>query len=141
MLHHELGNAKVNRIWEINVPEGWTKPDPDSPIEAKTNWVLAKYMWYGFVEELRIRSPEQLAEGIFEAVRSGTVSDIMWWISLRAEVNCTLPSRYGRSTPLHIAVSCSRYTVVAYLALVGFLYSVKCSLFSCFDFGFISEWR
>jgi hypothetical protein len=124
MLRDELGNGKVNTIWEMNVPEGWTKPEPDSPIEAKLSWVLAKYMWYGFVEELRIRSQEQLCEGLFEAVRSGSVADVMWWLSLKAEINGTLPARHGAATPMHIAVGSARQNTVAYLALVSLSTSV-----------------
>lgn len=26
MLHEELGNEKVNSIWEVDVPAGWEKP-------------------------------------------------------------------------------------------------------------------
>lgn len=27
LLHQELGNARVNSIWEVDIPAGWDKPD------------------------------------------------------------------------------------------------------------------
>lgn len=33
LLCQELGNAKVNSIWEVNIPAGWDKPDQVSDEE------------------------------------------------------------------------------------------------------------
>lgn len=89
----------------------------NSTLEEKTNWVLAKYRWYGFVEEIHIKTPRQLAEGIFEATIGGTAADVLWWISMKSEVNCTV-EQYGLSTPLHMATKLGRCHVIAFLLLV-----------------------
>lgn len=49
----------------------------------------------------------------------------MWWLSLKAEINCTLPSRYGAATPMHIAVTSGRSNTVAFLALVSFCLAIS----------------
>lgn len=58
-------------------------------------------------------------QGIFEAVREGSVMDVMWWISLKTEINCKYPDMYGTLSPLHVAVKYGRVHTVAFLALVN----------------------
>ena len=70
----DLGNTVSNDIWEKCIPEGWTKPQPLSVLEDKSQWIIAKYRWYGFVDEFRVRSDEQLARGIIDAVIGNSIS-------------------------------------------------------------------
>ena len=62
ILREAMGNTVVNKIWEPCVPEGWVKPNELSTIEEKSRWIMAKYRWYGFVDEFRVKSDEQLAQ-------------------------------------------------------------------------------
>eukprot|EP01121_Diplochlamys_sp_Union-15-3_P005537 TRINITY_DN1587_c0_g1_i1.p1 TRINITY_DN1587_c0_g1~~TRINITY_DN1587_c0_g1_i1.p1 ORF type:complete len:506 (+),score=55.10 TRINITY_DN1587_c0_g1_i1:43-1560(+) len=39
----KMGNKKANRIWEKNIPEGRSKPTPDSSIREKEAWIISKY--------------------------------------------------------------------------------------------------
>jgi hypothetical protein len=48
-----------NGIWRVDLCFDALQT---SSVELKTNWVLAKYKWYAFVEELRISSKEYLVE-------------------------------------------------------------------------------
>ena len=43
------GNAKVNAVWEAMPPEGWIKPTPEAPVHERLDWIVAKYIWYGFI--------------------------------------------------------------------------------------------
>jgi len=62
IIHYELGNDVVNSIWEKNVPAGWTKPSKGSSPEDRSKWILAKYRWYAFVDEVRVTSDQELIE-------------------------------------------------------------------------------
>ncbi|CAN0537442.1 unnamed protein product, partial [Laminaria digitata] len=43
---------QADSVWEhsLREQEGWVKPTPDSPNEHKRRYILAKYVWKGFVE-------------------------------------------------------------------------------------------
>ena len=119
LLRECLGNAKVNEVWEKCVPEGWAKPaGKEATLEEKSRWVMAKYRWYGFVDEFRVTGDEQLVQGIMEAVTVSDVSKIMWWISHKAVVNCEYPPGSGRS-PLHNALKLQNVNVIGYLLMNG----------------------
>lgn len=127
LLQTELGNSVANQIWEKSVPEGWSKPVPTSSVEDKAQWILAKYRWYGFVDEFRVRSDAQLESGIMEAVKAGNLKDVIWWISHKADINCTHPPGTGR-TLLHEAITHEHVNVVAFLLQNGAdLYAVDSS--------------
>lgn len=52
LLRESLGNQRANAVWEQAVPEGWTKPaGKDATLEEKSRWIMAKYRWYGFVDD------------------------------------------------------------------------------------------
>jgi len=38
-----IGNTKANKVWEAHVPEAFQKPQHDSPMSAKQEWIQAKY--------------------------------------------------------------------------------------------------
>jgi hypothetical protein len=44
LLHSHLGNERVNRVYAASVPAGWSQPRPDSPVEVKHDWIMAKYV-------------------------------------------------------------------------------------------------
>lgn len=117
LLNSELGNTAANQAWEKCVPEGWTKPEPDSPLEDKAQWILAKYRWYGFVDEFRVRSDEHLTSGIMEAAATGSVSSVLFWLTHKADVNCSAPDT--GCTPLHEAISGSHVQLTAFLLVNG----------------------
>lgn len=91
---------------------------------------MAKYQWFAFVDEFRVRSSEQLAEvfvyienfllvhvcfalisiqGIFTAAYNSDIPRIHFWLSHKADINCLhcKPELTGRDvsmTPLHAAL-------------------------------------
>jgi hypothetical protein len=137
----DLGNNASNEIWEKCVPEGWTKPQPNSAIEDKSQWIMAKYRWFGFVDEFRVRSNEQLATGIMDAVLAGDIKAIMWWLSHKADINCTHPDGSGR-TPLHIAIENNQKNVISFLVQNGAdIYAVDNKNRTPIDEAGNDEWR
>ncbi len=38
----QLGNSKVNSVWEAQVAEGWVKPEPDASRADRERWIRAK---------------------------------------------------------------------------------------------------
>lgn len=116
MIHSKLGNPVVNDIWEKNIPEGWDKPTKASAFEDRLKWVLAKYRWYGFVDEVHVHSDEQRRDGIMQATREGSVAKVLWWISMKGTVN--FQDGAGNS-PLHIAALENQPDVFAFLLLNG----------------------
>lgn len=118
LMIQDLGNDVSNDIWEKCVPEGWTKPQPHSAIEDKSQWIMAKYRWFGFVDEFRVRSNEQLAAGIMDAVLACDIKAIMWWLSHKADINCSYPEGSGR-TPLHAAIESKNMNVSVFLLQNG----------------------
>ena len=71
MMLVDLGNDVVNSIWEISIPAGWLKPNESSTQEDKTQFIVAKYRWYGFVDEFRVKGADQLIEGIVDSSIAG----------------------------------------------------------------------
>ncbi|CAK8578653.1 unnamed protein product [Lathyrus sativus] len=51
------GNASVNSIYEVNIPEGYTKPGPDATHDERAKFIRAKYEHQEFLKHsLRIVS-------------------------------------------------------------------------------------
>lgn len=71
--------------------------------------------WHGSVTSYLYFS----SQGFFDAVREGVVHDLMWWLSLKADVNCLNIDKYAHQTPLHIAVQRGDPSIVAFLLLVS----------------------
>lgn len=112
-----LGNQVVNSIWEIAIPQGWKKPTPSSSMEEKTNYVIGKYKWYGFVDEFSA-GDKDLSDGVSDASIAGNVPQIMWWMSHKADVNSMKEGRHGR-TCLHEAVDQGHIHATAFLLQNG----------------------
>jgi len=112
-----LGNEKVNSIWENCIPEGWEKPKPNSNMEQRENWIVAKYQWYGFIAE--DRSPkEEVSKLLVKAAEEGDVNKAMWCIAHKGEVNWRHPEK-NFQTPLHMSVIGGHRNCTAYLLLNG----------------------
>ena len=62
LLRESMGNTKANKVWELLPPAGWNKPTALSTMEERSRWILAKYRWYGFVDEFRVLSDTQMAQ-------------------------------------------------------------------------------
>jgi len=116
MLYQELGNERVNGIWEVDIPAGWDKPTHRSSMEDRAKWIIAKYRWYGFVDEVSIRSDMELLETINNAISTGSVLKVMYAVSLKAQANCFDPATL--ESPLHLAVSLRQPNIFGYLLLV-----------------------
>jgi len=112
-----LGNEKVNSIWEHSIPEGWAKPDAQSDMEQRENWISAKYQWFGFVEEDRT-SKEEVSRALSKAAEDGDVDKAMWCLAHKAEVNWRNPEK-NLQTPLHLSVIGGHRNCTAYLLLNG----------------------
>ena len=77
----ELGNAKVNRIWEAGLhhQKGWTKPAGDASRKAKEEWIKSKYVWKGFLEYNAEEAHDQgnreakISVELYEAARLGNL--------------------------------------------------------------------
>ena len=123
----DLGNVKSNSIWEKNIPEGWMKPTQQSPAEDKAQFILAKYLWFGFVDEYYPKNELELVVGMMESIANDDVKGVLWWVSHNASVNADYPVGSGR-TPLHEAVEKGHITLTALLVLNGAdLYSEDCN--------------
>lgn len=125
----QMGNHLGNSIWEKNVPEGWMKLSRASPMEEKRDFIIAKYRWYGFVDEFCPIDDNQLSAGMIEAAASLDIGKIQYWLAQKANICCTYPIGSGR-TPLHEAIEAivtsdssvannSSICIVSYLLLNG----------------------
>ncbi|KAL7544128.1 hypothetical protein ACHAXR_013522 [Thalassiosira sp. AJA248-18] len=107
----ELGNDKVNCIWEAGLhhQKGWTKPKGNAPRKAKEEWIKSKYVWKGFLEYRAEDGREQedreakFNRDLFEGARRGDLLAIQEALAKGGNVEWK-NEREGGKTALHICV-------------------------------------
>lgn len=50
-LARAAGNVAANAVWESHPPPGWTRPGPRDAVHVKEHWIVAKYLYGGFVAD------------------------------------------------------------------------------------------
>ena len=115
-------------------------------MEDRAKWIIAKYRWYGFVDEVAIRSDMELLQVYLtfilysryctryvchtlivlkyfllfqtmnDAIKSGSVLKVMYAVSLKAQANCFDPATL--ESPLHLAFTLRQPNIFGYLLLV-----------------------
>lgn len=104
----ELGNKKVNSIWEegMSAQTGWTKPTELSDRKTREEWIRSKYMWKGFLsfegiadmteEDRRVKFNQEL----YQAAKACDVYKIAYSLAHGGSVEYVNQEEGGR-TPLH----------------------------------------
>jgi len=107
----ELGNARVNRIWEagLHQQKGWTKPKESAPRKTKEEWIKSKYVWKGFLEHCPDEGRDsedreaKLSRDLFEGARHGDLGAIQEALARGGSVEWRNTEEGGK-TALHICV-------------------------------------
>lgn len=111
----ELGNEKVNSIWEqgISSQKGWTKPTETSDRKIREEWIRSKYMWKGFlsfegmddmIEEDR---REKFNRELYKAAKVCDVYQIAYSLAHGGSVDWVNKEEEGR-TALHACALAKR---------------------------------
>ncbi|TDH73208.1 hypothetical protein CCR75_003697 [Bremia lactucae] len=93
LLRDELGNDKVNAVWEHTLGLKDTKPTPLTQREEKARFIKAKYHFRKFVEPLQNLDENdhvfqvQLLERFFAGAACGVVTELMWCVAHGVDVN------------------------------------------------------
>jgi len=107
----ELGNNRVNQIWEAGLhhQKGWTKPKGGAPRKAKEEWIKSKYVWKGFLEYRAEDGREQedreakFSRDLYEGARSGDLGMIQEALAKGGSVGWR-NEKEGGKTALHVCV-------------------------------------
>jgi Putative GTPase activating protein for Arf/PH domain len=111
----ELGNEKVNSIWEqgVSSQKGWTKPTDISDRKTREEWIRSKYMWKGFLsfegmddmneDDRRAKFNREL----YQAAESCNVFEIAYSIAHGGSVDWVNEDDGGK-TPLHACALAKR---------------------------------
>ncbi|KAL9191455.1 hypothetical protein ACHAXT_001161 [Thalassiosira profunda] len=107
----EMGNEKVNRIWEegLHHQKGWKKPAGGAPRKEKEEWIKSKYVWKGFLENRpedgrqQEEREEKLSADLYEAARRGDLFAIQEALAKGGSVDWRNLKEAGK-TALHICV-------------------------------------
>ena len=105
----ELGNEKVNRIWEAGLhhQKGWTKPLGGAPRKTKEEWIKSKYVWKGFLEYRPEDGRDQedreakFSNDLFESARRGDMFGVSEALAKGGSVDWK-NKKEGGKTALHI---------------------------------------
>lgn len=131
LLRNQLGNDIVNCAWEATVPDGWTKPGPQSAREEKTKWITAKYHFHGFAEALGIpdkAEAEKLVISKFlDAAAMGDLKGLVWALAHGVDINARRPKvtpskvgeQIGGESALHLSARIGSLVCCDYLVLNG----------------------
>lgn len=107
----ELGNKKVNKIWEAGLhhQQGWTKPKGSATRKAKEEWIKSKYLWKGFLEYLADDGRDQedrekkFSADLYEGARIGDLSGMQEALAKGGSVEWRNKEEGGK-TALHVCV-------------------------------------
>uniref|UniRef100_A0AAX7VC89 Arf-GAP domain-containing protein n=1 Tax=Astatotilapia calliptera TaxID=8154 RepID=A0AAX7VC89_ASTCA len=117
LLAVSIGNTRFNDIMEAGLPNDSVKPFPQSDMNARKEYIVAKYAERRYV----LRREEANPSLLYEAVRSRDLALLLQLYAERADLAkpLTLPEGQGlKETALHLAV---RLEEKSSLALVDFL--------------------
>eukprot|EP00956_Cyclotella_meneghiniana_P012990 scaffold18576_cov51-Cyclotella_meneghiniana.AAC.4 len=107
----ELGNDKINKIWEAGLhhQKGWTKPSGGASRKAKEEWIKSKYLWKGFLEYLPEDGSSQeereakFNKDLFESARNCNPTSISEALAKGGRVDWKNVDE-GSKTALHMCV-------------------------------------
>lgn len=107
----ELGNDKINKIWEAGLhhQKGWTKPSGGASRKAKEEWIKSKYLWKGFLEYLPEDGSSQeereakFNKELFESARNCNPTSISEALAKGGSVDWKNKDE-GSKTALHMCV-------------------------------------
>uniref|UniRef100_A0A669D6M7 ArfGAP with SH3 domain, ankyrin repeat and PH domain 3 n=1 Tax=Oreochromis niloticus TaxID=8128 RepID=A0A669D6M7_ORENI len=117
LLAVSIGNTRFNDIMEAGLPNDSVKPLPQSDMNARKEYIVAKYAERRYV----LRREEANPSLLYEAVRNRDLALLLQLYAERADLAkpLTLPEGQGlKETALHLAV---RLEDKSSLALVDFL--------------------
>ncbi|XP_076013443.1 arf-GAP with SH3 domain, ANK repeat and PH domain-containing protein 3 isoform X2 [Genypterus blacodes] len=117
LLAVSIGNTRFNDIMEAGLPNDSVKPLPQSDMNARKEYIVAKYAERRYVTHREETDPSRL----YDAVRSRDLTSLLQLYSERADISkpLTLPDGQDtKETALHLAV---RLEDRSSLALVDFL--------------------
>ncbi|XP_034531433.1 arf-GAP with SH3 domain, ANK repeat and PH domain-containing protein 3 [Notolabrus celidotus] len=117
LLAVSIGNTRFNDIMEAGLPNDSIKPLPHSDMNARKEYIVAKYAERRYV----LRREEADPGRLYDAVRSRDITSLLQLFAEGAELAkpLTLPDGQGiKETALHLAV---RLEEKSSLALVDFL--------------------
>ncbi|CAJ1073442.1 arf-GAP with SH3 domain%2C ANK repeat and PH domain-containing protein 3 isoform X1 [Xyrichtys novacula] len=117
LLAVSIGNTRFNDIMEAGLPSDSVKPLPQSDMNARKEYIVAKYAERRYV----LRREEADPGRLYDAVRSRDITSLLQLFAEGAEISkpLTLPDGQGiKETALHLAV---RLEEKSSLALVDFL--------------------
>ncbi|XP_060919707.1 arf-GAP with SH3 domain, ANK repeat and PH domain-containing protein 3 [Labrus mixtus] len=117
LLAVSIGNTRFNDVMEAGLPNDSVKPLPQSDMNARKEYIVAKYAERRFVQRREEADPVRL----YDAVRSHDLASLLQLYAEGAELAkpLTLPDGQGiKETALHLAV---RLEDRSSLALVDFL--------------------
>uniref|UniRef100_A0AAQ6A4G2 ArfGAP with SH3 domain, ankyrin repeat and PH domain 3 n=1 Tax=Amphiprion ocellaris TaxID=80972 RepID=A0AAQ6A4G2_AMPOC len=117
LLAVSIGNTRFNDIMEAGLPNDSVKPLPQSDMNARKEYIVAKYAERRYV----LRREEANPGRLYDAVRSRDITSLLQLYAEGADLTrpVTLPEGQGiKETALHLAV---RLEERSSLALVDFL--------------------
>uniref|UniRef100_A0AAX7UY87 Arf-GAP with SH3 domain, ANK repeat and PH domain-containing protein 3 n=1 Tax=Astatotilapia calliptera TaxID=8154 RepID=A0AAX7UY87_ASTCA len=114
LLAVSIGNTRFNDIMEAGLPNDSVKPFPQSDMNARKEYIVAKYAERRYV----LRREEANPSLLYEAVRSRDLALLLQLYAERADLAKPLTLPEGQETALHLAV---RLEEKSSLALVDFL--------------------
>ena len=119
-LHRAGGNARANAVWERETPSGWTKPGPLAPAHVKEQWIVAKYVWNGFLGKPGALDggDDAPSRALTRAAARGDVHALKVAFANKGLATWRDPSN-KRRTALHVATSAGAADAVAFLLLNG----------------------
>ncbi|XP_061598855.1 arf-GAP with SH3 domain, ANK repeat and PH domain-containing protein 3 isoform X1 [Cololabis saira] len=117
LLAVNIGNTRFNDIMEAGLPNDSVKPLPQSDMNARKEYIVAKYAERRYV----LRKEEATLGRLYDAVKSRDLASLLQLYAEGADLTkpLTTPERQGiKETALHLAV---RLEERSSLALVDFL--------------------
>ncbi len=115
LVQDHLGNARVNRVWEHTIPDGWKKPGPKACRQVKEKWIRSKYSFSGFSSE---EEEEDVLKKWFVAAQKNSIQDMMWCLAHRVDINAQSTALNG-NTALHFSALSNHVLGCEYLVLNG----------------------
>ncbi|XP_028294059.1 arf-GAP with SH3 domain, ANK repeat and PH domain-containing protein 3 [Gouania willdenowi] len=112
-----VGNTRFNDVMEAGLPNDSVKPLPHSDMNARKEYIVAKYAERRYV----LRREETLPDRLYDSVKSRDLTSLLQLFAEGADLSKPLPLPDGqgfKETALHLAV---RLEERSSLALVDFL--------------------
>ncbi|KAG8451228.1 hypothetical protein GDO86_003460 [Hymenochirus boettgeri] len=106
LLSVNIGNAKLNEVLEATLPTVNTKPSPASDMNARKNFILAKYVDHSFTNKEHNDSLNRVQT----AVQTHDLTALLQCMASGVDLSKSVPSQDNQDlgeSPLHLAVRVS----------------------------------